>query len=303
VISDPQLRPDAQPENGEKEDYIPLVESSVRSGQFAKRRYSWIARSGSYFLKIPSEGNNLEADLESPVVRASAEYEYAALRYLSLLSEVVNKPIGLVRQYSCIVFRRIEGCDLRDALLRRPKGVQDLIAQAIGFAADVHTGCTAQPCALTPFKEYRANPYLPQGDLGQSLRRTLVVFGFEARNFRLDEEHRLRFFDPHEMVIGYPEEDLTRFILSLLMLTWGDSALPIPWTNFDPHKILDDYRLRTGYLDSGALHYCWAMNVAMRRQHAMAAIRRMPAYARPMALLYLQTFFHSVKRWSKTHGL
>ena len=68
----------------------------------------------------------------------------------------------------------------------------------------------------------------------ESQQKTIVVLGFEVRNFkRIYPNGSFNFFDPHHLLIGVPEDDFCRYLLSLLMLNWGNNTNFLIWRKFD----------------------------------------------------------------------
>ncbi len=73
--------------------------------------------------------------------------------------------------------------------------------------------------------------------------RVIVLGGLEVRNFKqAGTDGQWRFFDPHDAVLGAPEDDFARYILSLLMITWGRHATCRIWTHFDYQRLVRHMR-------------------------------------------------------------
>lgn len=277
-----------------------VVEQAIAKNLFVRRRWSWVAETEEYFLKIPRESQLLAEDSKSSSTRANATYEHEALNLLSRACSAVVKPIGVAERYACIVLPKIGGQDLRDVLMRgrSPIALTNVLSQAIDILVAIHAFAPEGDGRLVPYKDYRSNPYLREMQQSMSARRTLVTFGFEVRNLRVDEHGVLRFFDPHELCFGYPEEDLTRFVLSLLMLTWGQLRYPKPWVGFSLTDLLDSYRSKSrALIDPARFQYCAGMNTEMRKAHSLNAIAEMQWLKKPVAMLYRSYFFRQVNEW------
>jgi len=186
--------------------------------------------------------------------------------------------------------------------------VQKGITEGILFAAQLHR---VDPAALPDLvvHDYANDPYLPApAELHDRLnqrRRTIVLGGLEVRNFKQDRaDGQWLFFDPHEAVIGAPEEDFTRYILSLLMINWGRHADCRIWSHFDYPQLLKIYETGRGApLDRGLLAYMFRRNTAERRFRAGRAMRKLPWLMRGGARAYERLFFWQVRRWAGRHGL
>ncbi|MFN9773698.1 MAG: hypothetical protein ACK54X_13890 [Burkholderiales bacterium] len=281
----------------------------LEAGGFVRRPASWVATSGACFYKIPRRSDDCAADLADAraVADARSEFEQAAL--LAAHDAAVNRPCA--RERACLVYPLIEGDDLRDRL-RRGSHDDDgriLLEEAVSLCGRLHR---IEPEALEriPSHDYRIDPFAPAPEavmrrLRQRATR-LVVRGFEARNFRMDAERgRLVFFDPHELVRGMPEEDFTRFVLSLLMIGWGRGGRPSAWTAFDLDALRVAYERASGEaLDPELERYAFDLNVRMRRTHARNAIAAMPrGPTRLAATAYAWFHFRQIDAWRRRHGL
>jgi hypothetical protein len=260
-----------------------LVRSCIDSGAFTARRYSWVVRSGDVFLKIPRVGASVASDCRSQAARDVAMREYADLVRLSSACPQVVVPRFLQENLACLGLPYIEGTDLAD-LLRRTGSAQEadvLVAAAMEILARLHENAA-------------------EGAGGM----TLVIGGFEARNLRREAASgRLVFFDPHALETGRPEMDVTRFLLSLLMIRWGQDRPAGLWTGFSPEGLLRSYESASGRrLDTGELALGFRRNLAIRAEGARASVRRMAAPKRWVAALYMRYFFRRLARWADSHG-
>jgi hypothetical protein len=274
-------------------DYRQVVEAGLKGGAFSKRRWSWVAEVDNLFLKIPGNAASARAAALSPQALEEAKLEESALAVLAEASPAVVAPLQVVESPACLVFPLIRGPDLRMVLLNEgdSEDARGLLRQALLVAGAFH--------AATPPRS------LPERDYARSAtRRVLVVEGYEVRNFRIDSAGELRFFDPHDLALGFREEDLTRFILSLLMLEWGRNLRAFPWTKFDVRFLLTVFEEISGEaLGDQRVKECFDYNCAARYQRADILIDMMPRYLRPLAKFYKRVFFWQTGKWRVAHGL
>lgn len=134
--------------------------------------------------------------------------------------------------------------------------------------------------------------------------KSLVIDGFEVRNFRFDASTDMwRFFDPHRIKIGHPECDIARFVVSLLMIPWGRSVRCWTWTAFNFGELVAEYESARGTMvHAGLLRYLLAENVAMRDFFARKTIGRMRRAVRPAAWAYRAIFFMQLREWVNKNG-
>jgi hypothetical protein len=220
---------------------------------------------------------------------------------------MVDAPLRLID--GCIVNRRLTGPDLW--ALAKAEGatprVQKGITHGVVFAARLHR---LDPTAISGLTvhDYATDPYLPAPvelhDRLRQRRRTIVLGGFEVRNFRQDRPGQWKFFDPHEAVLGMPEDDFARYILSLLMVNWGRHANCRIWTQFDYRQLLRVYETTRGPpLDHELLAYMFRRNIAERQHRARGAARRLPRLMQRLARAYEELYFWQVRRWGAGYGL
>ena len=211
------------------------IRDLIRGKQFTSRRWSWVCERELYFLKIPRVCGQLEADLSAGI--AEAEREYRLTQHLSeRLEGMVDQPLHLLD--ACIVNHRLRGPDLWRMAERegRTAQVQAGISQGLVLAAKLHR-LDPKEIPDLPVHDYLNDPHLPAPDAvnARLCRRTRVIVfgGLEVRNFKqASTDGQWRFFDPHDAVLGAPEDDFARYILSLLMIKWGRHATCQLWTRF-----------------------------------------------------------------------
>ena len=283
------------------------IRELIGSGQFSRRLLSWVCVREGYFLKIPRVHGEIEADLRDGA--AEAEREYRLTRQLAeQLDDMVDPPLHLIE--GCIVKRRLTGADLW-ALARREGAtprVRTAIIHGLKLAARLHLLAPDAVPAL-PIHDYSSDPYLPAPErLRGRLRRrprTIVITGLEVRNFKeACAGGPWRFFDPHDAVLGAPEDDVARYILSLLMVTWGRHADCRIWSRFDYGELIRAYEAERGaLLDGELLAYMFQRNIAMRRCQVRGSTRDLPWVMQVAARAYEALFFWQVGLWGSRHGL
>lgn len=259
---------------------------------FRRRKESWVAESAGCFYKIVRRSDDPRRDLDDPACMAVAAREYADLCYLHALDAAVCRPNRIER--ACVIYPGLGGPDLRTLLLhehsRERRG--DALRSVMRLLARLHHA----DADGYPRKDYRSENFLaPSPALlahMQGRPRTLVVTGFEARNFRLDQPHGTwHFFDPHHVWLGFPEEDFARFVVSLLMLP-GRRMGPHAWTGFDRFRLLADYEaMAPARLDRPLLNYFLRERMAMRRFRALRSAHRGAIAARPFAVAYTRLYY------------
>jgi len=297
---------DPQPE-APVEAWRSWIRDLIRGACFSARRWSWVCARDRYFLKIPRVAGQLQPDLSAS--RAEAEGEYRLTQQLTgQLDGMVEAPLRLID--ACIVKRRLQGPDLW-RLAQRVGGtpeVQAALAQGLVLAARLHRLDPATVPDL-PVHDYAQDPSLPAPkELHDRLRRrprTIVVGGLEVRNFMQDvNDGQWKFFDPHETVLGAPEDDVARYILSLLMIDWGRHARCRIWTRFNYQHLLQAYEAARGTsLDQQLLAYMFQRNVARRRNEARDSTRDLPWFMHMAARAYEGLFFRQVREWGSRHDL
>lgn len=265
--------------------------------RFRRRKESWVAESAGRFYKIIRKSDDPLHDLDDPMCIETAMREYTDMRYLCALGTGICRPERIDR--ACIVYPFLSGPDMRTSLLRSrsPGEREPPLRSVMRLLARLHQGDSAG----YPVKDYRHDNFLAPTpellDWMQGRRRTLIVTGFEARNFRFDQSRNAWFFfDPHHVWRGFPEEDFARFMVSLLMIR-GRRSGPWPWTNFDRFGLLATYESFThAKLDRRLLNYFLAERLAMRRCHAMRSVRRILTVSRPLGVAYTRFYYHRLRR-------
>jgi hypothetical protein len=283
------------------------IRELIGAGQFSRRFLSWVCVRESYFLKIPRVHGEIEADLRDGA--AEAEREYRLTRQLAEhLDGMIDPPLRLIE--ACIVKRRLTGADLWALASREgatPR-VRTAIVDGVKMAARLHL---LDPGAVPglPVHDYADDPYLPAPErLRDRLRRhprTIVLTGLEVRNFKQAcAGGPWQFFDPHRAVLGAPEDDFARYVLSLLMITWGRHARCRIWTRFDYGELVRAYEAERGdALDRELLAYMFQRNIAMRRFEVRGSTRDLPWMMQAAARAYEALFFWQVGMWGSRHGL
>lgn len=288
----PQREPgDSHPETAAP---APLAIDTLR---FTRRRESWVAESRGCFYKIVRHGNDPLRDLDDPACIETARREYTDMQFLHALDGAACRPERIER--ACIVYPRLGGPDMRALLLGRGPAAPRVacLEAAMRSLARLHHADADR----YPVKDYRRDGFLAPGAAVlarmQGRARTLVVTGFEARNFRFDESRNAWcFFDPHHLWRGLPEEDLARLVVSLLMLP-GRRRGPRVWTHFDRFALLDAYAANApAKPDRPLLDWFLAEELAKRRFHAMKLARRLPAAARMPGVAYTALYYARLRR-------
>ncbi|HEX7323837.1 MAG TPA: hypothetical protein VF292_00600 [Rhodanobacteraceae bacterium] len=265
--------------------------------RFTRRKESWVAESGGCFYKIPRASEDPLLDLDDPDCIATARREFSDLRFLHALDAAACRPERI--DGACVVYPGLGGPDLRTLLLRRgPPAFRIAALQAaMRLLARLHHA----DASAFPARDYRHGTFLaPTGAVLERMwrrPRTLVVTGFEARNFRYDQPRATWcFFDPHHLWRGCPEEDFARFVVSLLMLR-GRRGGPRAWTRFDRGRLLAAYEsLAPASLDKPLLNYFLRERLAMRRFHALRSARRLRPVARVFAVAYTRLCYRQLQR-------
>ncbi|HEY8229124.1 MAG TPA: hypothetical protein VIG31_01605 [Rhodanobacteraceae bacterium] len=265
--------------------------------RFTRRKESWVAASSGRFYKITRKSDDPLRDLVDPACIGTSLREYTNVCFLHGLDKAVCHPESIDR--ACIVYPLLSGPDLRTLLISRVSAEQReaSLQSAMRLLARLHHGDTADH----PVKDYRHDGFLapPPAVLERMAgrRRTLVVTGFEARNFRFDRSRNAWFFfDPHHVWSGHPEEDFARFVISLLMIRGRRRGLRL-WTEFDRFRLRESYEsIAPAKLDSTLLNYFLCEELAMRRFHATKLARRMPAAARVFVMAYTRLYYHQLQR-------
>lgn len=265
--------------------------------RFTRRKESWVAASSGRFYKISRKSDDPLRDLVDPACIGTSLREYTNVCFLHGLDKAVCHPESIDR--ACIVYPLLSGPDLRTLLISRVSAEQReaSLHSAMRLLARLHHGDTAGH----PVKDYRHDGFLapPPAVLERMAgrRRTLVVTGFEARNFRFDRSRNAWFFfDPHHVWSGYPEEDFARFMISLLMIRGRRRGLRL-WTEFDRFGLRESYEsIAPAKLDSTLLNYFLCEELAMRRFHATKLARRMPAAVRVFVMAYTRLYYHQLQR-------
>lgn len=275
---------------------------------FTPRKESWVASSADWFYKIFRRSDAPARDWLDPFCMEKASREYADTLLLGRLSDRVCMPVRL--DHACVVYPLLSGPDMRpmlqqmrgaDAARRRTRA----LSEAMVTLAQLHGA--EQDTPDYPVKDYLQNRYLvPDVEVAKRIgerERTLFISGFEVRNFRFDR-HRdgWFFFDPQHVFFGMPEDDLARFVISLLMINWGQGGSVRLWQDFDVSDLLSTYEDAAGrLLDRTLLNYFLRETIAMRRHFAQKALRSMSGAKRALGRPYLAAYFMQLNHWAVNH--
>lgn len=272
---------------------------------FTARKESWVASSAGWFYKIFRRSDDPARDWLDPLCMEKASREYADALFLSRLSDRVCAPVQL--NHACIVYPQLSGPDMHP-MLRRMRSAADTrqrtsaLREAMVVLAQLHGA--KRETADYPAKDYLHDGYLvPDMEVTRRIGerdRTLFVSGFEVRNFRFDQ-HRdgWFFFDPQHVLFGMPEDDLARFVISLLMINWGQGGSVRLWHDFSVDDLLSTYEAASGrLLDRILLNYFLRETIAMRRYFAQKALRNMDGAKRILGRPYLSAYFMQLNHWA-----
>jgi len=282
-----------------------LFDSLVLQERFTRRPLSWVAVTDDLFFKVPRRSNDVLTDATDHSVLTKAAEEYRVLVQLSEITPHVLRPVGVVSGFGCLVMHRINGQNARDIL--RNGSDKTVIAQTvlagIDVCASLHT-CRRFPASLHPY-DYSADPFADVLSMPPSRpidRATLVIDGFEIRNILVRTIDKFPiFFDPHQIAIGYPEDDLARYVVSLLMVSWGRGGLRV-WREFSTRSLIETYQKQANIsIDAERMGYFLKRTVRMREYYARESERRLPLPIRGLGALYRSSFFHQIKDWIAEH--
>lgn len=275
---------------------------------FTPRKESWVASSADRFYKIFRRSDDPLRDWLDPTCMEKAAREYADALLLRELSEHVCTPLRL--DHACVVYPRLSGPDLRPMLQQKhgafgPRHRAQALRKAMVVLAQLHRA-RSNPAGY-PAKDYLHDGYLvPDAEVARRIgerERTLFIGGFEVRNFRYDEEREdWLFFDPQHVYLGMPEDDVARFVISLLMINWGQGGGVTLWQGFDVEDLLAAYEDAAGFLlDGTLLTYFLRETIAMRRHFAQKALRNMAGARRVIGRPYLAGYFMQLNHWAANH--
>jgi hypothetical protein len=284
-----------------------LFEKLVSEGGFRKRQESWIAVSEDWFFKVPRCSNDVRADATHRLALAKAQLEYQVLAQLTEITTHVVRPLMVIPELGCLVLPRIYGDNARDILLRETDiaAVNRTALAGIEICASLHAprhfpkNVARLDYAKDPFGEAAFAPQSPE--FGHA---TLVVHGFEIRNVMMRGSDGFPvFFDPHDVGIGHPEEDVARYIISLLMVTWGHGGGLRIWQTFSAQRVIDRYEDEAQIaLDPARLTYFMRRALRMREHYARQSKSELPRVFRALGSLYQLSFFEQLKRWMAKNG-
>jgi hypothetical protein len=275
---------------------------------FTPRKESWVASSADWFYKIFRRSDDPARDWLDPLCIEKASREHADALFLGRLSDRVCMPVRL--DHACVVYPRLSGPDMRPMLqqIRGAAGARQrrgVLREAMVVLAQLHGA--KQEASNYPVKDYLHNGCLvPDAEVTRRIgerERTLFIGGFEVRNFRFDR-HRdgWFFFDPQRVCLGMPEDGLARFVISLLMINWGQDGSVRLWQDFDASDLLATYEdAGARSLDRTLLNYFLRETIAMRRRLAGKALRNMSGAKRALGRPYLAAYFMQLNHWAAHH--
>lgn len=272
---------------------------------FAPRKESWVASSEGRFYKIFRSSDEPLRDWLDPRCIERARREHTDMLLLSRFSDCACRPQRL--DHACVVYPHLSGPDMR-AMLRAgdasPAQRAAGLHEAMLLLARLHAATDA--ASRYPLKDYLDGFLRPDAEVVRRIAesdRTLCIEGFEVRNFRYDD-HRDKwiFFDPQIVHRGVPENDLARFMISLLMVNWGKGGSSKIWREFDPGDLVSTYEhasARTA--DRILLGYFLRETIAMRRHFAEKALRSLHGAWRFLGRPYLIAYFRQLQMWAGSH--
>ncbi|HEX5488257.1 MAG TPA: hypothetical protein VFX04_03805 [Rhodanobacteraceae bacterium] len=289
---------DAQEPRAGRADWIAAL-------AFAPRKESWVASSEGNFYKIFRSSDDPARDWLDPACIEQARREYADMQLLHRFSGRVCRPLRV--DHACVVYPHLSGPDLR-VMLRRRGGAQGAtgLREAMSLLARLHAAGDA--VSHYPSKDYLVDNHLsPDADVLRRISecgRTLCIEGFEVRNFRYDRDrNEWSFFDPQVVHRGVPENDLARFLVSLLMVNWGKGGSPKIWTGFESPDLVSTYEHAASRpVDKILLNYFLHETIAMRRHFAERALRAMHGVPRLLGRPYLAAYFLQLEKWATSHA-
>lgn len=275
---------------------------------FTPRKESWVTSSAGWFYKMFRSSDDPARDWLDPGCIERARREYADMRLLCELSDRVCRPARL--DHACIVYPHLSGPDMRALLQMRGSGAARRAAalrDAVTLLARLH----AETSKATdyPAKDYLRHAYLaPSAEVLVRIAarsRSLFISGFEVRNFRFEcRRNAWFFFDPQHVFLGMPEDDLARFVISLLMVNWGKGGSLGIWRDFDVGDLAATYEHASAHtLDKLLLNHFLRETIAMRRHFAEKALRSMRGAGRLIGRPYLSAYFLQLETWVTKHEL
>lgn len=275
--------------------------------EFFKRQLSWVAEDGACFFKIPRSSNSVTSDIVDPECISEARKEFVITKFLADLDESINKPLRV--EQACIVYPLMSGPDMIDFIRKQKESpvIQDCIEASIRLLGRLHRA-TIDVSHLREH-DYAKDRFLeaPPNLVGaiSARRKTAVIDGFEVRNFRYDDvRDKWLFFDPHNIRRGIPEEDIARFIVSLLMLNWGKIPGLRVWTEFYGSSLLKAYEKESSVIiDESLLKYAFQLILNVRRYYAQKSVREMSFMKRILARIYLEIYFHQMQKWVNRYDI
>lgn len=289
------------------------VPGLITAGRFQRRPLSWVCLLDDYWIKIPRKSASIASDAQDLDVYARSVKQFEEAGRLNALDPQILAPVELDDAHACLIYRRMDGGDLHTAILaaRNPEQIAPAIREALGLCARLHQIPLTDErlSGLTRYNYLTDQDCPAMGAVASAIEiqpHTVVVGGMLIRNYMWDREGgSLYFFDPHGVFIGIPEENIARFILSLVMATWGRQSLSWRiWELFDPAELLDYYEKISGRkLSLSLLRYSMDLHVARRWRYAKKSISNMPVLLKVPAEIWGRLYFKQIQRWRKKHGI
>jgi hypothetical protein len=268
---------------------------------FLRRQESWVVKDRGQFIKIPRLSEDPLADVWDPRCVAIATKDYENHVALNAICSRIPRPLWVWQ--ACTAFPWLSGPDMREALLHAGSrdAAEHIAAAALEVLACIHG--RSSDAKVFPWRDYGRTQFRPMIEIEASIiasaKRVVVMDGFEVRNFRFDYANSAwRFSDPHHISMGCAEQDVARFLVSLLMLNWGRDGRPWVWQRLEPGRLLDAYTRAGGVpLNRSLLNYFLGDCVAMRKFHAWKSLTGMRPFAKAAAWAFYATYFFQINRW------
>lgn len=228
-----------------------IIKNNINARNFIIRYWSYIIRiehNGKfYYVKIPKKNpssKNIFIDIKDDTNRITALSEYRYLNKLYLIfSENNDMSLGVVRpieyneKYNAIITEEFKGDSLLKFSRSRHKDMIKYYSLAGKWLNIFHKNSntfTDLSIVDNNFRIYDSINYLTKNSYNRryllsiynkiktfsiSLDRTVIIEGFELRNFLINNGS-LCFLDPTLISNGNAIDDIARFFVSIDMLYW-----------------------------------------------------------------------------------
>ncbi len=284
---------------------VDIISNALEEDLFEERPLSFVAKCGGRFLKIakPQGVHDVVQAAQSDEAKELAKQEFDALQVLGgLAPDLVVGELTFIEGFACLVSDNIDGKNARDVLLNeKDRGLRNaLLEKAIDVLGRFHSACSVDQSASLFAIDYEADFFLPLPENISLSSPCLVIEGFEIRNMMQTGGGDVVFFDPHELRAGVREDDLSRFVISLLMLTWARNGNPLIWRDFSLKRLIAKYEeVASVKVCDEVFAYFMKRNAQMRRYYAYASIGDMSFFLRMLAKVYIEFYFLQVRLWSR----